>query len=127
MAKSKDTSLGANAAPGASEGRSGTPGGSQEGSQDSQRVERCRHDMDRKTCFFCAPVIGVIVASPVGVGRPEAVITARFDSDCPSCGGGIEADHDKVGLIEGEWVCQQCWGQDEAEDEWGTSGGLHDH
>ena len=35
-------------------------------------------------------------------------MTARFDSRCPGCGQGIEADVDEITLVEGEWLCSNC-------------------
>lgn len=33
---------------------------------------------------------------------------ARFDSECPWCGGALEEAVDTVYLVEGSWVCDDC-------------------
>lgn len=35
------------------------------------------------------------------------MIAARFDGECPSCEGPIY-EGDKIGLLDGEWCCEQC-------------------
>lgn len=44
------------------------------------------------------------------------MIDARFSGKCPGCGEHI-AEGDRIGLVDGDWVCETCVEDSGGEDE----------
>jgi hypothetical protein len=65
--------------------------------------ETCMHELAREACALCSPR-----STKVPAKQPERKMYARFDSRCPSCYMLIE-EGDPIALVDGEWVCQECW------------------
>jgi hypothetical protein len=43
------------------------------------------------------------------------MIEARYPKKCPGCGDQID-EGDDIGMVEGEWVCEDCVDANEGED-----------
>lgn len=59
-------------------------------------------DLPSEMCSHCRGL-----DEPPAKQQAEYWTTAGFPSRCPSCDDRIRTD-DRIGLVDGEWLCQRC-------------------